>query len=72
MENEQTDRLAAVAKGQHEQAGAAVLAALGAADHGAGAVINLRFFSRRGHDHRVGFRHVDSPVSTDETLDAEA
>ena len=57
LENEQTDRLAAVAEGQHEEASAPVLAALGVADHGAGAVIHLRFFAGRGHDHRVSFWH---------------
>ena len=56
LEDEQTDRLAAVAQGQHEQAGAAVLATLRVADHGAGAVIHLGFFTGRGHDHGVSLR----------------
>ena len=66
MEDEQTDRLAAVTQGQHEQAGAAVLAALGVADHGAGAVIHLRFFTGSGDDHGVSFRHRCSAELADE------
>ena len=58
LENEQTDRLAAVTQGQHEEAGAAVLAALGVADHGAGAVIHLGFFAGSGDDDGVSLRDL--------------
>ena len=41
LEHQEADRLAAVAESQHEQAHAAVLAAVRVAHHGAGAVIDL-------------------------------
>ncbi len=54
-EGQQTNRLAAVAQRQHEQPGAAVLAGVRIAHHGAGAVIDLGFFAGRGDDHHAGF-----------------
>ena len=53
-EHQQAHRLAAVTQRQHEQPRAPVLAGLRIAHHGAGAVIDLRFFARRGVDHRRG------------------
>ena len=50
MEAEKPDALAAEAERQHEQTCAPVLAGLRIADHGAGTVIDLRFFARRGLD----------------------
>ena len=44
MEADKPDALAAEAERQHEQACAPVLAGLRVADHGAGAVIDLRLF----------------------------
>src|SRR5207249_11987803 len=54
-ENQQSDRLAAVAERHHEQPGSPVLAALRIAYHRAGAVIDLAFFSGRRHDDSNGF-----------------
>jgi len=51
VEDQQTNRLAAVAEGQHEQTRAAVFAAVRVADHGAGAVIDLGFFADCGLNH---------------------
>src|ERR1035438_2244755 len=55
LEHQKADRLAAVAEGQHEQAHAAILAAVRIADHGAGAVINLGLLTDPSLDHRAGF-----------------
>ena len=54
LEDQETDRLAAVAEGHHEQAHAAVLAAVRIASHGAGAVIHLGLFAGRGLDYGAG------------------
>src|SRR5450756_3144474 len=51
VEHQEADRLAAVAEGQHEQAHAAVLAAVRVADHRAGAIINLSLLTNRRLDH---------------------
>ena len=57
VEHQETNRLAAVAKGQHEQTHAPVLAAVGIADHGTGAVIDLGLFPR-GVRHKSGDQAV--------------
>ena len=56
LEEQQPDALAAVAEGEDEEPRAAVLARDGMPDHRAGAVVDLRFLTRRRHDHRVGVR----------------
>ena len=61
---------AAVAQRQHEQPGAAVLAAFGIAHHGAGAVINLGLLAGRGDDHRAGFGGLVAAQLAHEALDA--
>ena len=55
LKDQEADRLAAIAESQHEQAHAAILAAVRIADHGAGAVIDLGLLARRGLDHSAGF-----------------
>ena len=70
LEDQQTNRLAAVAKGQYEQAHAAVLAAAWIADHGAGAIIHLGLFARRGLDHGAGLFGWAAGQLAHEALDA--
>src|SRR5580700_6347481 len=70
VEDQQTNRLATVAEGQHEQTRAAVLAAVRVADHGAGAVIDLGFFTDCGLDHSAGFLGGTAGQFTHEALDA--
>jgi len=67
---QQTNRLAAAAQRHHEQPGAPVLAALGIAHHGAGAVIDLRLLASRGDDHDAGFGRLRSASLTHEALHA--
>ena len=69
-EGEQSDALAAVAEGQHEQPRTPVLAALRVARHRAGAVIDLGLFARRGDDHRAGFRPGGAAQFAYEAFDA--
>src|SRR5271165_3731920 len=69
-EGQQTNRLAAAAQRHHEQPGAPVLAALGIAHHGAGAVINLRLLPGCGDDHHAGFGHLGSAPFAHEALHA--
>src|SRR5450755_4745980 len=70
LEHQKADRLAAVAEGQHEQAHAAILAAVRIADHGAGAVINLGLLTDRSLDHRAGFLGRAADQLAHEALDA--
>ncbi len=60
MKHQQAYRLAAVTQRHHEQSCPPVLAALRVADHGAGAVIDLRFFSSYGEDDSNGVRQLGS------------
>ena len=69
-EHQQANRFPAVAERQHEQPRAPVLAALRIAHHGAGAVIDLRLFARRGLDHHASFRSRRSAQLAYEPLDA--
>ena len=69
-ERQQAHRLAAVAEGQHEHAGAAVAARVRIAHHGAAAVIDLRLFAGRSHDHGAGFGCGAAAQLADEALDA--
>ena len=69
-EGKQTNRLAAAAERHHEQPSAPVLAALGIAHHGAGAVINLRLLASRGDDHDAGFGGLRSAPPAHEALHA--
>ena len=70
VEDQEANRLAAVAEGQHEQAHAAILAAVRIADHGAGAVIDLGLFAGRGLDHGAGFLGGAAGQLAHEALDA--
>jgi hypothetical protein len=70
LEDQETNRLAAVAEGQHEQAHAAVLAAVRIADHGTGAVVDLGFLAGRGLDHRAGLLGRAAEQFAHEALDA--
>src|ERR1019366_4443870 len=70
MEAEKPDALAAEAERQHEKTRAAVLAGLRIADHGAGAVIDLRLFTRRGLDDAARFRRLSAAQFAGVTLDA--
>src|SRR5664279_735109 len=70
LEHQKADRLAAVAEGQHEEAHAAVLAAVRIADHGAGAVINLGFLTDRSFDHSASFLGRTADQLAHEALDA--
>ena len=70
VEDQQADRLAAVAQRQHEQARAPVLAAVRIADHRAGAVVDLGLFAGGGLDHRAGFRRLAAAELADESPDA--
>ena len=67
-EGQQTNRLAAAAQSHHKQPGAAVLAALGIAHHGAGTVIDLRLLAGSGDDHHAGFGGLDSAPFAHEAL----
>src|ERR1039457_1796229 len=66
----QADRLAAVAEGQHEQAHAAILAAVRVADHGAGTVVNLGLLTDRRFDHSASFLGWAAGQLAHEALDA--
>ena len=68
-EGQQAYRLAAVAERQHEQSCASIFAGLRIADHRAGAVIDLGFFSGRGDDHRARLRCLVSAELANEALD---
>src|SRR6266545_1443265 len=69
-EGEQAHALTAVAEGEHEQAGAAVLPRERVPHHGALAVVDLPFLPRRGDDHRVSLRRALSPQRDHETPNA--
>src|SRR5207253_10906988 len=69
-EHQESNRLAAVAERQHEQACTPVLAAERIADHGARAVIDLGLFAGCRFDHGAGLRRVLSTELTDEAFDA--
>src|SRR5271165_2528140 len=69
-EGQQAYRLATAAQRHYEQPGAPVLAALGIAHHGAGAVIDLRFLAGCGDDHHAGFGHLGSAPLAHEPLHA--
>src|ERR1035438_5587734 len=60
MEAKEPDALAAEAERQYEQTCTAVLAGLRIANQGAGAVIDLRLFTRRGLDDSARFRRLSS------------
>ena len=68
-EHEQADTLPAVSERHDKEPCAAVLASLEIAHHGAGAVIDLRFFAWRGFDHRPCFRRRPVQLAY-EALDA--
>jgi hypothetical protein len=68
--DEEPNRLPAVAESHHEQPGAPILAALRIADHGAGAVIYLTFFTRSRDDHDSRLGNLDSPKLPDKALHA--
>ena len=70
LEHQEADRLAAVTESQHEQAHAAILAAVRVADHGAGTVINLGLLTDRSLDHRTGFLGRAAEQFAYEALDA--
>ena len=70
VEDQEPNRLAAVAEGHHEQAHAAILAGVRVADHGAGAIIDLGLFADRGLDHRAGFFGRAADQLAHEALDA--
>src|SRR4030095_15845620 len=70
LEHQEADRLAAVTESQHEQAHAAILAAVRVADHGTGAVINLGLLTDRSLDHRTGFLVRAAEQFAYEALDA--
>src|SRR5450756_2078831 len=70
LEYQEADRLAAVAEGQHEQAHAAVLAAVRVADHRAGAIIDLGLLTNRRLDHCAGFLGWATDQLAHEALDA--
>ena len=59
-EDQQPNRFAAEAQGQHEQPGAPILPALRIANHRAGTIIHLCFFTCFGENHRACFRRLDS------------
>ena len=69
-ECQQPHGFAAVAQGQHEQAGTTILPAAGVAYQGARSIIHLRLFARRSLYHRAGFRRRLSTETTEEALDA--
>ena len=68
--DQQADRLATVAQRHHKQPRAPVLAAFLIAHHRASAVIDLRFFARRGQDDPDGLGRVSAAQFTHEALDA--
>jgi len=70
LEDQEADRLAAVAERQHEQTHPAVLAAVRVADHRAGAVIDLGLFAGRGLDHGTGFFGCAAEHLAHEAFDA--
>ena len=74
VEHQEANRLTAVAKSQHEQAGPegtpAVLAAVWIADHGASAVIDLGLFAGRGLNHGASFFRRAADQLAHEALDA--
>src|ERR1019366_3660432 len=61
---------AAAAQRHHEQPGAPILAALGIAHHGAGAIIDLRLLASGGDDHHASFGRLRSAPLAHETLHA--
>src|SRR5438105_7997728 len=69
LEDQETDRLAAVAKCQHEQTHAAVLATAWVAGHGAGAVIHLGLFAGRSLDRGAGLFGLAASQLAYEALD---
>ena len=70
LKGEQANAFAAVAERQYKQARAAVLARVGIADRGAGAVIDLRFLARLGDDDRASFGRSGAAQFAYEALDA--
>jgi hypothetical protein len=70
LEGQQADGFAAEAEGENEQAGASVVTGVRVPHHGAGAVIDLSFFSGRRVDDTTGFRGPSRLQLTDEALDA--
>ena len=66
-EHQQPYRLAAIAQREHEQTGAAVLAAVRLAHHRPAAVIDLTLFSWSGEDHRPRLWYLGSAQLVSET-----
>jgi hypothetical protein len=69
-ESEEADRFSAVAQGEDEEAGAAILAGLGMPHHRTRAVVDLPFLARRRDDDRMGLARERAPQPADEALDA--
>src|SRR6266498_106523 len=70
MEAEKPDALAAKAQRQYEETCAPVLPGLRIADHGAGAVIDLRLLTRGSFDNPARFRRLSSTQLAGVALDA--
>ncbi len=68
-EGQQAYGLAAVPERQHEQSRASVFARLRIADHRAGAVIDLGFFTRGGNNHRARLQWPVSAKLANEAFD---
>ena len=69
-EGQQADALAAIAQGEDEQPGPAVLARVGMPHHRAVAVVDLAFFPGGRHDHGVRLGGPLAPQRDDEAADA--
>src|SRR5258708_36313865 len=69
-EHQQADGLATVTESQHEQPRAAVLTTVRVAHHGAGAVVDLKFFAGCRLNDCARFRRLSSTKLPDETVDA--
>ena len=72
LEDQQPNRLAAVAKRHHEQAGAPVLARVWIADHRARPVTDLCFFPNWGENDRAGLRRSSPAQFSDIASDGPA
>ena len=70
LEGQQPDALAAETESQHEQTRAPVLTGLAVANHGASALIDLRFLAGSGLNDGTRFRRLSSTHLADEAFDA--